>query len=209
MIDADLIERFANGWSRSRQVPAPVREGPALRVEVGLPDQQRRYVFLTPPEGLADHGAAIDAPFVHLKAAFPAEAVADLLPPHWHVAQTGTFMTVDSLDAAAPDLPAGYFLETAEVDGVFACWINDAAGEQAARGKLVCHDDWAQFDRIHVHEDHRRRGLGRALMQALGAAARINGAERGFLTATEMGRALYETLGWEARAPWTTAQIRA
>jgi hypothetical protein len=44
-------------------------------------------------------------------------------------------------------------------------------------------------------------------MSALGEAANRAGASRWLLVATPEGRALYETLGWEVHAPYTSAFI--
>lgn len=207
MITADDIVRFVIGWSRTRGVPAPIVEGTVLRVEAGLPDQHRRYVFTQAPSGMAAIAAGISAPLVHLKAPIAADIVRALLPGHWHVEQTGTMMTLACLPTAQAGLADGYTLKLTEQDDVLAAKIIDPFGAQAARGLLTIVDGAALHDRIMVDEAHRRRGLGKAVMEALGAAAADHGGHRGILAATEMGCALYTKLGWEARSPWTTAQI--
>lgn len=207
LIEPDDIVRFAIGWSKTRGVPAPIVEGTVLRVEVGLPDQHRRYVFTQAPSGMAAVAAGISAPLVHLKAPIAADIVRALLPGHWHVEQTGTMMTLARLPTARAGLADGYTLKLTEQDGVLAAKIIDPFGAQAARGLLTIIDGVALHDRIIVDEAHRRRGLGKAVMTALGAAAAEHGGRRGILAATEMGRALYTKLGWAARSPWTTAQI--
>ena len=80
-------------------------------------------------------------------------------------------------------------------------------GELAASGRLGIVGDVAIYDRIRVQDAHQRRGLGRALMTALGEAANRAGAARWLLVATPEGRALYETLGWTVHAPYTSAFI--
>ncbi len=207
MIDPDDIVRFAIGWSKTRGVPAPIVEGTVLRVEVGLPDQQRRYVFTQAPSGMAAIAAGISAPLVHLKAPIAADIVRALLPSHWHVEQTGTMMMLARLPTAQAGLADGYTLKLTEQDDALAAEIIDPFGAQAARGLLTIIDGVALHDRIMVDEAHWRRGLGTVMMTALGAAAAELGGSRGILAATEMGRALYTKLGWEARSPWTTAQI--
>ena len=87
----------------------------------------------------------------------------------------------------------------------FALSVLDEAGEEAARGKLVLRGRIAIFDQIETEETHRRRGLGSAVMRALGAEAARRGASRGILVATPAGRALYLSLGWETLSDYTSA----
>jgi GNAT superfamily N-acetyltransferase len=63
------------------------------------------------------------------------------------------------------------------------------------------------YDRIVTAPEHRRRGLGRALMHALGAARRSASSTQ-VLVATAEGMALYGTLGWELRSLFTTAAVQ-
>lgn len=188
-------------------MPAPVQKGSVLVTVVGLPDQQQRYVFTRPPIGVAEIAAQIDQPFVHLKAPMAAAAVRAMLPEHWHVEQTGTMMRLPDLPRQMAMVPTGYQLDLSKQDGITIAQILDERGAVVAQGRMIIVDGLALHDRITVDADHRRRGLGRAIMTALGIAAGDEGALRGILAATTMGVALYQTLGWEARSPWTTAQI--
>ncbi len=202
-----LIRRFAAGWARTRQLAPPIEEGDALRIEVGLPDQIRRFVFPAPPAGIAEIGARIGEPRVFLKTWIAPEAVQALLPPRWHVELTGTMMTLDALPTGAAPLADGFALALDDRSDVAAVNVTAPDGAPAARGLLVVIDGWALHDRIHVEAPYRRLGLGRAVMRSLGAEGARRGALHGILAATEMGRALYQSIGWHARAPWTTAQI--
>ncbi|MDB5708207.1 MAG: hypothetical protein JWL96_277 [Sphingomonas bacterium] len=85
--------------------------------------------------------------------------------------------------------------------------ILTSGGELAASGRVGLVGGVAIYDRIRVQDAHQRRGLGRALMAALGDAANRAGATRWLLVATPEGRALYETLGWTVHAPYTSAFI--
>ncbi|WP_420833425.1 GNAT family N-acetyltransferase [Sphingomonas pollutisoli] len=62
------------------------------------------------------------------------------------------------------------------------------------------------YDRIITEPAHRRRGLGQALMIALRATRKQPDSPE-LLVATEEGRALYSTLGWETISPYSTASI--
>ena len=62
------------------------------------------------------------------------------------------------------------------------------------------------FDRIETAPSHRRKGLGMAVMHALGSARRLASNPQ-LLVATEDGRALYARLGWTVITPVATAVI--
>jgi GNAT superfamily N-acetyltransferase len=85
--------------------------------------------------------------------------------------------------------------------------ITDPAGETAAIGRVAVHGATAVFDRIETMEAHRRKGLGTVLMHALDALAVRAGASERLLVATEAGRALYASLGWQVLAPYSTAAL--
>lgn len=209
LIDPALIRAFASGWCKTRQVAEPVVvQYGALRIEVGLPEETRRYVFPEPPAGIAEMAAQIDTPHVLLKTPLMPEAVQALLPPRWHVERTGTMMTLTSLATVNPSLPDGFQFALDDLGDVAAARIAAPDGAIAARGFLTIVDGWALHDRINVEERYRRRGLGRAVMLCLGREGARRRASRGILTATLMGRALYQSIGWQPRAPWTTAQIK-
>lgn len=80
----------------------------------------------------------------------------------------------------------------------------DASGRTAAQGGVVFNAGCAVFDRIETMEGHRRQGLASAVMAALDTKA--GDAER-LLVATEAGRALYASLGWQVLAPYSTAVL--
>jgi hypothetical protein len=77
-------------------------------------------------------------------------------------------------------------------------------GELAASGHGGIADSAFVFDRIVTQVGHQRLGLGRAIMQALGQHGSAKQLP-GLLIATEAGRKLYESLGWEVVAPYASA----
>lgn len=208
LVTPALIETFAHGWAQVRGLPPPERIGTALKIETGQPGEQRRYIFPNPPGDISARAAIIEQPLILLKAAIDPCAMAALLPPGWHVEQTGTTMTADKLPVTAPILPTSLTLDSAWQGPVFAVHIRDSSGSEAARGRMTLINGWAQHDSIAVAAPYQRRGLGTAVMMALGLQARARGIDQGLLNATVAGRALYQRLGWMARAPWTTAQIK-
>jgi GNAT superfamily N-acetyltransferase len=204
----ELIASFARGWARTRGVTPPISDGGALRIETGLPEETRRYVCPQAPDAIAALGSKIAEPHVLIKAPIAPDQVAALLPPIWHVEQTGTIMTTEHLPLSEPALPSGYHWQNEWLEDVFFVHIETDTGDQIARGRMTFIDGWVLHDRVRVDDEHQRRGLGRAIMLALAHEARAAGHARGLLAATVAGRALYQTMGWQPRAPWTTAQIK-
>lgn len=207
-ISAALVATFARGWSVTRGVPAPESDGGALRIETGLAAERRRYVFPAATDDIGALAARITQPLILIKAPMPKSAVAAQLPPNWHVERTGTMMTVDGLPSEAGTLPTGITATTEWRGAVLFATLIAADGAPVAQGRMTLIDGHALHDRIGVEQPYWRRGLGSAIMRLLATEARRHGVDRGLLIATVAGRALYEKLGWAARAPWTTAQLK-
>ena len=210
-VERALIAEWTEGWAISRGKPAPVPVHGGFYLLDGRPQQKARYVFPELREEVVrELTAAIDEPFVYLKICAPRAAVAPLLPAAWRIADPGFIMTAGAraLDGPGPGaMPQGHVASLREEGGVIALAVADEAGAPAARGRLVLRGGLAVFDQIETEERHRRRGLGSAVMRALGAEATRRGAGRGILVATEMGRALYASLGWESLSDYTSAFI--
>lgn len=206
-IDPVLLAGWAAAWAISRGKPAPVPVRGGFYLEDGRPRQKARYVFPEVREEVVRAmTAAIDEPFVYLKFCAPRAAVEPLLPDGWKIADPGFMMTAgaDVLSRSSP-MPEGYAASLTDAGGVIALSVTDGAGETAARGRLILQGALASFDQIETEEAYRRRGLGSAVMQALGAEAIGRGARRGILVATPAGRGLYESLGWELLSDYTSA----
>lgn len=69
-----------------------------------------------------------------------------------------------------------------------------------ASGKLGIYGDYAVFDQIETHPEHRRRGYGRLLMQSLSARAKEFPVSTGLLLASTDGQRLYYKMGWRSVA---------
>lgn len=206
-VDQPLMTAWAAARSLARGLPMPVADSGGARVDTGAADERRRYVFAEPGEGLRALGAAIDEPHVALKLCRPAGDLLALLPPRWRISARSWVMGRDAPAEGRPaPLPAGYRLAVEQQRGIACARIIDPAGRPVASGHAAEHGGVFIYDRIHVDEAHRRRGLGRALIAAL-AIRRRDPAAREVLTATAAGRALYLTLGWRDLAPYSTATI--
>lgn len=208
-IDLPLLERWLTGWSLSRGVPPPVRDQGGLRVDVGMPLQLRRHVFLDAGAALRACAERIHTPHIYLKAAVAPAALRAALPARWMVETPGYLMQGFPLSSAQAPLPAAYGIELSTEHGAQLVRIVHANGEVAAAGRIVLHDGCAIFDQIVTAEAHRRLGLGTAVMRQLDALARQARVSERLLVATEAGRGLYLSLGWQQLSPWSTAVLPA
>ncbi|WP_303312675.1 GNAT family N-acetyltransferase [Hymenobacter sp. BT730] len=184
-------------------LPRPYKGG--LVVDVGWPEQVRRYVFTEAGEALQACAADIREPFVHLKAAVEPAHLRRALPAAWQIQSPGYLMSCSAAMTASNPLPAGYEMQLSVDQGASVLRLVDEAGQMAAMGRVVVHQGTAVFDRIETQETHRRKGLGTHLMCGLDALAVQAGITERLLVATEAGRALYLTLGWQVIAPYSTA----
>lgn len=202
----EIVTAWVEGWTRSRGTPAPTPAYGGLHVEVGLPDQKARYVFAGPSAGVTQVSREIDEPHVFIKVCAPPQAVAPLLTEGWALEPIGFLMTTDDLARAVPRAADGYRYEIELApNGYVVTAYAEWNGEAAASGRAFLAGAVAVFDQIVTDPDHRRRGLGRAVMHELALAAAQAGAARGALVATPDGQALYSTLGWRLVSPLTTA----
>jgi ribosomal protein S18 acetylase RimI-like enzyme len=207
-----LTRAWTEGWTRSRGHAAPVAEPDWLRVEVGLPEQIRRYVLTGFDAALIERlaGEQGDRPAVWLKICAERAQVLPLLDGRWLPHAPEALMSI----ALAPDVhevlepPSPFRLEREERAGFIALRLLTLEGELAASGQVALFERYACFDRIVTAETHRRLGLGRWVMRALSQAAIAQGAAWGVLVATEQGVALYRALGWALASPMVAAATR-
>ncbi|WP_116089717.1 GNAT family N-acetyltransferase [Sphingomonas crusticola] len=205
--DPDLIALWIKGWAITRDVAPPVPYKSGHYLEVGLADQRARYLFATlDTAGIAALGRTINEPWIYLKVCAPEADVRALLPAQWQIRTPPTYMMAAELRPTRCPLADEYRLSFVQEDGVLTASIHRAE-DLAARGRLVTVEGAAIFDQIRTQEAHQRRGLGRALMAALANEALDRSAQTGVLAATEMGRGLYEAIGWRVHSPYTSAFI--
>lgn len=72
-----------------------------------------------------------------------------------------------------------------------------------AAGKVAIYGEYAIFDQIETHAQHRRQGYGMLLMKAMTARAQAYPITTGLLLASTDGQRLYFKLGWRAISPVT------
>jgi GNAT superfamily N-acetyltransferase len=208
--DPHLIARWADAWAISRGAAMPVARYGGLYIHVDQPDQIGRYIFAqVDADAIRPLAASIDRPLLYLKVCAPADAVRPLLPPGWEIATPGYMMTAPlSVMLDRPAMPPAEFeIRITSENSITFAHIHDAAGEEAARGRIVAVDGLIVFDRIRTADRHQRRGLGSAIMRALAAEARHFGVNDAMLCATPAGRELYTALGWQLHSGYTTASL--
>lgn len=205
-VDPALLWGWLAGRSLARGLPQPVPDHGGMRVDTASPDEVRRYVFAGPDPRLAELAASVRTSRSFIKMCGSGDQLLALVPARWRLQPGGYFMTQAGM-GGEPHMPGpGYRLEIMERGGVYAARIHAGDGSVAASGYAVEHDGCLVFDRIHTDAAHRRRGLGRAIMPALGAMQQAHQASR-VLVATEEGRSLYEALGWQVVTAYSTVVI--
>jgi GNAT superfamily N-acetyltransferase len=209
--DTDLLGTWARGWCLVQGVSPPEDVPGGWRIEANRPDGRWRFLYPRLCDAaLAQMDMQLPDTVAFKIVAMPERVRAAMAYP-WPIAAPAYFMTCESTDALRRDVPPeGYGLTSqAVIPGVTSVEIRTHSGELAASGYLGMVDDLAVFHRIRTQDDHQRRGLGTALMAALGQLADDAGATRRALVATIAGRALYQTIGWQVHAPYTTVTIPA
>ncbi len=104
-------------------------------------------------------------------------------------------------------LPDPYVAELDVASPVVHLRLLTTSGHLAASAQLAVVEDCAVPDKVETVAEHRRRGLGGAMMTALVDAAVDLGAHRGLLMASTEGRALYTSLGWTTLCPVVVGRL--
>jgi len=208
-VDPVFMEAWLRARSLARGLPQPVPDSGGLRVDSGLPNETRRYLFAHPVEGLREIAEQIREPRIPLKLCDTPETLRSYLPPRWEISPPNFIMICrEAFDRRedARRLPAGYRLELQTDSDVARAQIRTATDEIAASGYAARHGDVFIYDRILTAEDHRRKGLGTIIMTSLASACpALIGLQ--ILVATAAGRELYRTLGWIDYGLYTSAVI--
>ncbi len=166
----------------------------------------KRWVFPKMCDGLCDIAREISVPRHYLKLCGTNEELRSALPERWEIQPENYFMKATVLVHETISLPDGYRLELDQAGAVTLAHIVARNGDLAASGSAAETVDAFVYDRVETASDHRRKGLGIAVMNALGSARKSSMAPH-LLVATEDGRSLYERLGWTVIAPFATATI--
>lgn len=202
-VDPQLLWDWLAGRSVARGLPLPVPAHGGMRVDSNTPSEVQRHLFAGPVPGIRDVTASIQVPRSYVKMCGPGEQLLAMAPPGWVLQSPAWLMIHIGAPMPSVPLPPGYRLEITRRDATVEARILTDEGALAASGFAVEYGSAYVFDRIATEPAHRRRGLGRSLMAALGTLQPSNASTR-VLTATAEGRALYETLGWTVVSPYMT-----
>jgi len=205
-VDPNLVFAWQAAHSLARNSPPPVHDRGGFRVDTHSEKEVKRWVFPKVCDGLYDIARDISMPRHYLKLCGTNEELRNALPARWEIQPENYFMKATATPAETNSLPEGYRIEVHQAGPVTRVQIVAPDGELAATGSAAETMDAFVYDRIETASNHRRKGLGIAVMHAL-AAARKSFVGPQLLVATEDGRSLYIRLGWTVIAPFATATI--
>jgi GNAT superfamily N-acetyltransferase len=201
-----LLWDWLSARSVARALPLPVPDRGGMRVDTNSAAEIRRYVFAGPVPAIRELTALIHTPRTFIKMCGPGQQLLAMAPPGWQLQPLGYLMTLAAASRPAASIPQSYRLEVSKHGQTITAAIFAKDGSLAASGYAVEYGHTFVFDRINTHPDHRRFGLGRALMAALGGMQASTDKTK-VLVATEEGRALYEALGWTTVSAYSTIVI--
>jgi hypothetical protein len=205
-VDPKLVFAWQTAHSIARNSPPPVRDREGFRVDTHSEKEAKRWVFPQLCDGLRAIAHEITAPRHYLKLCGSNEELRSALPARWEVQPANYFMTAAATTPDARPLPNGYRMELHRSGPVARACIIAPGGDLAASGCAAETAEVFIYDRIETAQDHRRKGLGVAVMIALGTAKKSLASPQ-LLVATEDGRGLYANLGWTVIAPLAAATI--
>lgn len=205
-VDPKLVYAWQAAHSLARNSPPPVHDRGGFRVDTDSEKELKRWVFPKLCEGLYDVARDISSPRHYLKLCGTNEELRSALPAKWEIQPQNYFMKAAEMVRETSSLPDGYRIELHHAGPVTRVQIVASNGDIAAAGSAAETMDAFVYDRIETASDHRRKGLGIAVMRAL-ESARKSSMSPQLLVATEDGRSLYVRLGWTDIAPFATAVI--
>jgi hypothetical protein len=205
-VDPKLVFAWQVAHSIVRSSPPPVHDRGGFRVDTYSEKEVKRWVFPHLCDGLRAIAHDITAPRHYLKLCGSDEELRSALPARWEVQPANYFMTAAVAPPETKPLPNGYRMEFHQAGPVTRACIISPEGALAASGCAAETADVFIYDRIETAQDHRRKGLGVAVMIALGAARKSLVSPQ-LLVATADGRSLYGNLGWTVLAPFAAATI--
>lgn len=204
-VDPRLLYAWLSARSVARGLPSPIPEHGGFRVDTNSASEVVRWVFPKIGPGLEDLAHSINKPRHLLKLCGTAYELQAVLPAGWELHAPGYFMQATGKPTERR-LIDGYRIEITQTGMVSQARIFSEEDALAANGYAAEAHGVFIYDRIVTEPEHRRKGLGHALMMALRATRRrLDSPE--LLVATEDGRALYSTLGWETISPYSTGSI--
>ena len=205
-IDPTLVFAWQTAHSIARGSPPPVHDRGGFRVDTDSEKEVKRWVFPQQCDGLRAIAHDVAAPRHYLKLCGTNEELRSALPARWEVQPENYFMMAAVTPIDTKPLPNGYKMELRQTGPVTQARVIAPDGALAASGCAAESADVFIYDRIETAQDHRRKGLGIAVMIALGTARKSLISPQ-LLVATGEGRNLYASMGWTVLAPFAAATI--
>ena len=205
-IDPTLVFAWQTAHSIARGSPPPVHDRGGFRVDTDSEKEVKRWVFPQQCDGLRAIAHDVAAPRHYLKLCGTNEELRSALPARWEIQPENYFMMAAVTLIDTKPLPNGYKMELRQTGPVTQARVLAPDGALAASGCAAESADVFIYDRIETAQDHRRKGLGIAVMIALGTARKSLISPQ-LLVATGEGRNLYASLGWTVLAPFAAATI--
>lgn len=204
------ISGWVQGWSMSRRTMAPIEIPGGFYINVGTATESGRFVLSVPDDArrVQELAAQVSTTDFWIKLPGIGSELTPLLGRGWKLGQELSLMS-RSLEYSPPTtMPAGYSLEMIDEGNALEARVVTIDGVLAARGRIGL-SHVAVPDQIVTQVGHQRRGLGSIVMRTLSNAALGMKRTDAILLASEQGRALYETLGWQVITPFAEAQFTA
>jgi GNAT superfamily N-acetyltransferase len=205
-LDPELVFAWQAAHSMARKSPPPVHDRGGFRVDTHSEKEVKRWVFPQLCDGLYGVASEITAPKHYLKLCGTNDELRSALPARWEIQPANYFMRATATIREISALPGGYRMEFHQDGAVTQVHVIAQDGDLAASGSAAETEDVFIYDRIETASDHRRKGLGIAVMSALGSAKKFFTSQQ-LLVATEDGRGLYERMGWTVISPFAAATI--
>ncbi len=196
------LDGWVGGWARSKQIAAPTPTSTGWYLATRNDREFERFVLTRGDErAVRDVLDAVTEPRTAVKFVGDPAQWRPVFPKEWVDEEPGWLMFRTLRPGPLVPVPEGYVSSTDVRDDVVYLQIHTRDGELASWGQAGIADGWVVPDRINTAAEHRRRGLGRALMTGLEQAGVLGGARRAVLSATADGRELYRSLGWQEVGP--------
>ena len=207
-ISKDIILKWLKAWSLSRELSLPVPYKSGFKVDVGSENQKTRYVFPKLNEDFFQLCEEVSEPYIFLKFCGSPIEIENKIPVNWQVQPQGYMMfCFHKMKNIDTKLSENYILFFESYNSTFVIKILAENNEIASEGRVVIVDDLAVYDRIITNNIHKRKGLASILMKELEKIALSKQVYKNFLVATEDGKYLYESLGWELYSLYTSIVI--
>ncbi|MFT3912346.1 MAG: GNAT family N-acetyltransferase [Ferruginibacter sp.] len=209
-VSPDIINTWLKGWCLSRELPLPVKYRSGFKVDVGYEKQKARYVFSELNDDFIQLSKLIDEPWIFLKVCAPPNEVEGIMNGKWTMDRQRFMMTCfHPMNIVDMDMHNHYKFEYEHYNSTFVVKIVTPEGEIASMGRVILVDDLAIYDQVSTDSKHKRKGLASILMKELERIALSKNISKNILVATEEGRLLYQSLGWDLYSPYTSIFIPA